>query len=194
MTRKKSSCEAELDILTRLPTEMSSKLVVLFPAGNSEVEKKTKTKVHSDFWFRSTSESLTAILGINGQHQSSGAAPEPLGWKHNIRMFSKSLKICFSPLSLGTKSNLFNWLNWRNIHIRNLNTHRNRDKDSCKLWKFSLPLQWLSNHSVKTAAVGKNKSTLPKNIQLRHAINWWGEKTIELFFQQERYWTLVSPG
>lgn len=79
LTRKKSSCEAELDILTRLPTEMSSKLVVLFPAGNSEVEKKPKTKVHSDFWFRSTSESLTDILGINGQHQSSGAAPEPLG-------------------------------------------------------------------------------------------------------------------
>lgn len=59
MTRKKSSCEAELDILTKLPTEMPSKLVVLFPAGNSEVGKK---KVQSDFWFRSTSESLTAIL------------------------------------------------------------------------------------------------------------------------------------
>lgn len=80
MTRKKSSCEAELDILTQLPTEMSSKLVVLFPASNSEVgKKKKKNKVHSDFWFRSTSESLTAILGINGQYQSSRAVPEPLG-------------------------------------------------------------------------------------------------------------------
>lgn len=64
---KKNSCEAELDSLSQLPTEMP-KVVVLFPAGNSEVEKKEK-KGQSGFWFRSTSESLTAILGNNGQIQ-----------------------------------------------------------------------------------------------------------------------------
>lgn len=47
---------------------------------------------------------------------------------------------------------------------------------------------------MKTASVRKNKSTLPKNIWLRCARDGEGEKRIEVFFQPERYWMLVSPG
>lgn len=61
-----------------------------------------------------------------------------------LRVLSNSLKACFFSPSLGRKCSLFQWLNWRIIHIKNLNIHGNRDKDSWRLWEiiFTLPFHY----------------------------------------------------